>query len=105
MDPEYKNIKRCYFYISHYYLETIKDNLKYLIREYENKLEKIRKSLYEPPIIKHLTDYDKEEMYEHRLVRMIYVLKKNNPNFLKEQRQSLYYEHDIQLIETADIWW
>lgn len=108
MDPEYKNTKRCYFYISHYYLETIKDNLKYLIHEYEYKLEKIRKSLYErnePPILKYLNDYDKEEMSEHRLVRMIYVLKKNNPNFLKEKRQCLYYEHDIQLIETADIWW
>lgn len=108
MDPEYKNTKSCYFYISHYYLETIKDNLKWLIIEYEDKLKDCKKRLYErnePPILKYLKDYDKEERNEHRLIYMLHVLKNNNPNFLKEKRQRIYYDEKIKLIETSDVWW
>jgi hypothetical protein len=99
MDPKYKNTKRCYFYISHYYIETLKDNnLKWIEDKYESQLEKCKKQSWERmgelPNLESFKNHDEEI----RLRLMIDVLKKNNPNFL-------YFEQDTILIETCDAWW
>lgn len=114
MDPVYKNTKKCFYNISHYYVENLKQyNLKPIINEYEDKLEKSRKLLWErkkPSIFKYtqnydIQNYDKEERNKMRLEQMVIILKKRNHNFLKEKITIPNYEEAISLIETCDMWW
>lgn len=109
MDPQDKFTKRCYYSISHYYVEDVKEkNVKEFIYDLEIKLEKCKQDLRErnlPPILKYLKDYDNKERYEVRLRRMIDIFNKYNHNFIKEKKQSLYYEEAIRFIETSNKWW
>lgn len=108
MDPIYKNTKRCYFTMSHYYVEDVKETIKEFMDNLKIKLEKCRQDLRErnvPPILKYLKDYDNEERYELQLERMMDIFNKYNHNFIKEKKQYRFYEEAISFIETSNKWW
>jgi hypothetical protein len=109
MDVENKFTKKCYFNMSHYYVEDTKEqNKKEIIYYLEKKLKKCREDLWErnlPPILKYLKDYDNEEQYELRLRQMVDVFNRYNHNFLHKKKQILFYEEAISFVETSNKWW
>ena len=109
MDPLDKFTKRCFYTISHFYVESIKQTIvKDFINNLEMKYEKCKKNLSERnlyPVINYLNEYEDKEKFEFRIRRMLDIFNKYNHNFIIEKKQFLYYEEPITFIEKFNKWW